>query len=485
MSAAGGAEAGVNWILDLSRATRTPAESAAFLEQIESFIPDEQREPVLRRVLEIGAAAVAQAAGEARTFAQQEFDRRQLNLLRYLVEHRRTDRARVLLALITNPPADLEILIAAQSHDLAAQLDRYRQDPALAPTRDILQSAAAQLRNLGDEALAPAVLEYLYTRELDARDLTATNFLGLAEIRLAAGDVPSAMALLRRMNLVSPEPFEDLNASADLLEKTGHQLEATEFLALRERAVPWDENARLRLAVIRHTTDTLAAVASNTAALYETRVRAAIALSPVTAQTGSGELNLLAAGNVDAAAAEKPLYFEARVRAASAIQDPATRLRLLLGALAIDPEPQPARVALVRAALDAGRPRLALAAVDPILPRWWGVSEQAESELRSWEQTTGNMFLSGEKLKAAERAAIAEVLAGAAEGVGDLPMARRLLRLAREIDRNPQLDARIAAVTAELSRLHENTLRRPVVSSNIQQPAIIRPMLAGPKRVPL
>jgi predicted Zn-dependent protease len=486
MAAAAGPEAGVDWILDLSRAARTPAESAGFLEQIESFIPDEQREPVLRRIVEIGAAAVAQAAGDARTFAQQEFDRHQLSLLRYLVEHRRPDRARTLLTLIPTPPADLEILIAAQSRDLAARLDRYRQDPAHAPTKDVLQSAAAQLRHLGEETSARVVLEYLYTRELDAQDLTPTNFLGLAEIRLAAGDVPSAMALLRRMNLLSPEPFDDLTAAAELLEKTGHQPEAAEFLAVRERAVPWDENARLRLAMIRHTTDTLAAVASNTAALYQTRARAAVALSSIrpSLQAGSGELNLLAAGNVGAANAEKPFYFEARVHAANAVKDPATRLRLLLGALAIDPEPQPARVALVRAALDAGRPRIALAAVDSILPRWWGGNEQAESELRNWVQSAANMFLSGESLTTTERAAIAERLAGAAESSGDLLVARRLLRIASGIDRTPQLDARLAAVTEELNRLHENALRRPVVSANIEQPAVVRPMLI-PKRVPL
>ena len=42
-------------------------------------------------------------------------------------------------------------------------------------------------------------------------------------------------------------------------------------------------------------------------------------------KTGSGELGLLASGNTDATAAGKPLYFEARVRAAAAVKDPAIR----------------------------------------------------------------------------------------------------------------------------------------------------------------
>jgi tetratricopeptide (TPR) repeat protein len=461
MAAAGSPEAGVNWILDLSRAARTPAESAGFLEQIAAaVIPDEQREPVLRRIVEIAAAEVAKSAGDALTFAKAELERHQIDLLRYLVDHRRTERARALLAVIATPPADLEILIAAQSGELTAQLDRYRQNPARAPANDVLQSAAAQLRNTGDRGSARAVLEYLYTRALDARDLSATNFLGLAEVRLEAGDVEAAMTSLRRMNLVSSEPFENLMAAADLLEKTRHPSQAAEFLSTRQRAVPWDEDARLRLAVIRHTTDTLAAVASNASASYETRVRAAGALAAArpAVQTGSGELDLLAAGNADPATAEKPLYFAARVHAAAATRDPATRLRLLLGAIAIDPEPHGPHVALIRAALDAGRDRTALAAAEPILP------------------------ISTEALTNADRAAIAQRLAEAAERLDDLAMAERLFRIARDIDRSPQLDTKLAAVTAEISRRAENTQRRPVVSANVEQPAIVRPMLAAAKR---
>lgn len=460
MAAAGSPEAGVSWIVDLSRAARTPAESANFLEQISSVIPVEQKEPVLRRIVEIAAAEVQKSAGDALTFAKAELERHQIDLLRHLVDLRQTNRARALLAVISTPPADLEILIAAQCGELTPRLDGYRQDPNHAPANDFVQRAAAQLRRMGDRTSARAVLDYLYTRALDARDLNATNFLGLAEVRLETGDVNGAMALLRRMNLVSSEPFENLMAAADLLEKTGHKSEAAEFLSTREQAVPWDEEARLRLALIRHTTDTLAAVASSGAAPYQTRARAAGALSTArpAVQTGSGELDLLAAGNVDPAAAEKPLYFEARVHAATAAKDPATRLRLLLGALAIDSEPEAVRVALIRAALDTGRDRTAVAAAEPILP------------------------ISGKGLADAGRADIQQRLAEAAERLGDLAMAERLFRIARDIDPSPRLDARLAAVSAEISRRQENALRRPVVSLNVEQPGIVRPMVAAPKR---
>jgi cellulose synthase operon protein C len=485
MAAAASPEAGVSWILDLSRAARTPADSANFLSTIvSSAIPEEQKEPVLRRIVEVADAQMLQSAGEARTFAQSELNQRRIELLQYLAEHRRTDSARALLAVIQNPPAEVEIVIAAQSGELTARLDRYRQDRANAPTTEALQSAATQLRNQGDRASARAVLDYLYTRALDDRDLNPTNFLGLAEIRLEAGDVAAAMVLLRRMNLVSAGPFENLMAAADLLERTGHQSEAVEFLAVRERAAPWDEGARLRLAAIRHTTETLAAVATDAAAPYEMRVRAADALSPVrpVVQIGSGELDLLAAGSVDPTAAEKPLYFDARVRAAKAPKDPATGLRLLLGALAIDPEPQAVRVALVRAALDAGRDRTAEAAAEPILPRWWGRDEPSESERGRWAQTAAQQFLATEGLAKAERAAIAQRLADAVERSGDLATAAHLLRIAREIDPSPRLDARLAEVSAEIGRRRENMQRRPTVGLNVEQPAIVRPMLVAAKR---
>jgi hypothetical protein len=257
-----------------------------------------------------------------------------------------------------------------------------------------------------------------------------------------------------------------------------------EFLAIRERAAPWDEAARLRLAAIRHTTETLAAVAADPAAPYELRVRAADALSAVrpAVQTGSGELDLLAAGSVDPTAAEKPLYFEARVRVATAAKDPATRLRLLLAAVAINPEPEAVRVSLVRAALDAGRDRTAIAAAEPFLPRWWGRDEPSESDQMRWAQSAGQSFLSTEGLANAERVAIAQRLADAVERSGDLGTASHLQRIAREIDPSLRLDTRLAALSAELGRRRENTQRRPVVSPNVEQPAIVRPMLAAGKR---
>jgi hypothetical protein len=66
--------------------------------------------------------------------------------------------------------------------------------------------------------------------------------------------------------------------------------------------------------------------------------------------------------------------------------------------------------------------------------------------------------------------------------LGDLATAAHLLRIVREIGPSPRLDARLAEVTAELGRRRENTQRRPAVGLNVEQPAVVRPMLIAGKR---
>ena len=92
------------------------------------------------------------------------------------------------------------------------------------------------------------MLEFVFAREIDEHKLDAANFLGLAEIRIAAGDTPGAVELLRRLVVVVGNPFENLDPAAALLEKTGHNAEAIEFLEQLVKASPWEAAYRLRLA---------------------------------------------------------------------------------------------------------------------------------------------------------------------------------------------------------------------------------------------
>ena len=134
----------------------------------------------------------------------------------------------------------LEIRVYAAAGQLEALFERYRQHPEDAPQMRELRRAAEELANRHDDATADRVLEFAYGRELDRGNFDASNFLGLAQIRLKRGELAPAMDLLRRAQMVSGEPFENLMPAADLLEKYGHEAEAAGFVAQRVRAVPWD-----------------------------------------------------------------------------------------------------------------------------------------------------------------------------------------------------------------------------------------------------
>ena len=124
----------------------------------------------------------------------------------------------------------------------------YRSDPQTAPASEILRAAARRLLDAGDKQSARKVLEFIFARELEDHQLVAANFLGLAEIRIAAGDTAGAVELLRRLVVTVGAPFENLDPAAALLEKTGHNAEAVEFLEQLVRSAPWDSTYRLRLA---------------------------------------------------------------------------------------------------------------------------------------------------------------------------------------------------------------------------------------------
>ncbi len=195
--------------------------------------------------------------------------------------------------------------------------------------------------------------------------LVAANFLGLAEIRIAAGDTSGAVELLRRLVVVVGNPFENLDPAATLLEKTGHNAEAIEFLQQLVQSAPWDAAYRLRLAKAElaakqdasSAQQALASISSSPENSYSMRTQAALALAGAGGQEpplqlGSQELNLLAGGmkTVSAAATDQVFFYEARVRAAQVMSDARTRIQLLSNALADTPARDDARIPLFQAA---------------------------------------------------------------------------------------------------------------------------------------
>ncbi|HKS96279.1 MAG TPA: hypothetical protein VJV74_09110, partial [Terriglobia bacterium] len=300
MAAQSDPASGVAWIVDLAGAAPN---SLSFLSAIVDarWIPTPQREPILRRILELAQEDAAQAHGAAQGVALETLRNWQTRWVSYLLDAHRTQEAQAAFQAIpedvrkqhTQDVATLEVRIAAQSGTLEALLTAYQTDPDNSPPLAVLRATATDLENTHDASSAKRVLEFVYTREIDAHNLTPANFLGLAEIRLQSGNVEPGVALLRRMALVAGEPFENLTAAAELLSKYGHAPEALEFLSARVKAVPWDDQARVELAKTEMAahhgspSESLSSVAASSLAPYSTRAGAAEALAGSTVQAVS------------------------------------------------------------------------------------------------------------------------------------------------------------------------------------------------------
>jgi Flp pilus assembly protein TadD len=430
---------GLDLILETASASADPG---GFLQRLSraSWISPHDRQTILLRLIATRPPAEIRYA--------------QVELAALLVESRQTAAAEAVLASIprdtrlemANQIAPLEIQIAAQSGSLAQLLEGYRRSPETEPGVGSLRDAAQALQHAGDETSARRVLEFLFTRELERDNFDAANFLGLAEVRLQNGATPSAVALLHRMALISGEPFENLMAAADLLERFGHTQEAIEFLAARVRAVPCDEDARLKLGEAQRSVPALTAIVTDSLAPYAGRATAARLLAkwrePAPAAI-TGELALLARGKIDSEAAEQPHYFEARVTAAETTADALVRARLLRGALAIQPDSIAARLAVFHAEFQAREYQLAVSALKPM------------------EQTS------------IPEPALLD-LATAYENLGELESARQMLRAAPP---RADIQKRIDALDRRIEIAAQNALRRPVVTGNVAQEHLVRPRL--------
>ena len=362
----------------------------------------------------------------------------------------------------------------------AARYAAERDGPRLEALRD----GANQLRRDGDDAAARRVLEFVYTRELQAQHFDPANFLGLAEIRLEEKSVPAAVDLLKRMSMLSGEPFETLTAAASLLARFGASSEAAMFYEERVKAAPWDGQAREHLAELRYNAPDLTALAKGVYALYTVRSDAAVALrraGGATLGSGTGELDLLASSSpFTEAAVNKPYWHRARVEAASSLKDPAAKIRLLLAAVAIDPKPPGPRFDLFRTALDQRRYTLALSTM-PL--QNLGVEPNFPEGERAPEWILGT-FLQGTDLSAADRAVVARGVGEAYQRLKEPAKAIYYYRLALELDRSPAqrtaVQPNIDTLRTELKLRQANQERRPVVTRNLEQPHVVKPRLTQP-----
>jgi Tfp pilus assembly protein PilF len=487
LAAAGDPAKGVAWLVDLSQATADPMKVIAAAVRT-SAVPDAQRDLLYQRLIDADQAKFATSFGQPRETAENSLRSWQMEWLRSLVSRGEAGRARALLNSIPekarknlqNEVIPLEVQIAAQSNSIPALLAASASAPDTPPL-DALRTGASELRRSGQDAAARRVLEFVYTHQLEAHQFDSSTFLGLAEIRLEEKQTAAAVELLKRMTLVSPEPFETLAPAAALLARYGQTSEAANFYDLRLKAAPWDVTSREQLASLRGNTADLGAVASDASATYAVRADAAAAVrhsGGAALTTGSAELDLLAAStSLTEQAANKPFWYRARLETAAGVKDSAAKLRILLAATSVDPVPTASRLDLFRAALDQKRYALAIASV----PSQSETPPEAPSDSGKLPEWVVNSFMPNTPFGQAERAVFARGLGEAYQRMNDPAHAVYYYRLALEMDRSPAatkaIEPALKAMRERVELRRANEVRRPVVTTNLEQPHIVRPRL--------
>jgi thioredoxin-like negative regulator of GroEL len=447
LEAAADPAAGVAWIVDLANSAPNRLELlGSFVDA--PWLPKEHRESAYRRILEAAEAEAVQFPLEQ--YRRTEAQRWHVRWIQYLVETKQSERAQTELEALPEHRAgenseelvSLEIRIAAQQGKVGQLVERYRRDPEKAPPLEMLLRVAGGLEPREE---ARRLLEFVYTGQLDQRSFTAANFLGLAEVRLEEGDAEAAVALLHRMTLVADEPFQDLEAAADLLAKMGRQAEARQFLEARVKAVPWDFGARVKLGD--------ASVGKALEAPYDLRAQVA-----------------------DLAGSTR-----ARLQAAEKAGDAETRIRLLRGILADEPDQVAARLAMFRAAMAAGRHQLALSAMETLAEtRGFGyMLREGNGELELDPSGDASGFLSESGLSTRERAAAAQQMAVAYAKTGRPKSAMVCYRLALAIEPTAEARAGLDRLMAEEKLRARNDLRRPVIRTGLEQERLVRVRLEG------
>lgn len=511
--ALGDPAAATSWILDLTSVADDP--TAVLADVVEaSWIPLSQRAPIYQRILQGKQDAVSKAEGLQKERAQQTLRSWQVRWLKYLV----TTKQHVLASdAITSLPKEtlaaegaaivpLELQVAANVGTLDSTIDVYRTDPQTAPSSEVLRSAARQLFDAGDKVSAQKVLEFVFARELEDHQLVAGNFLGLAEIRIAAGDTPGAVEVLRRLVVVVGNPFENLDPAAALLEKTGQNGEAVEFLEQLVKSAPWDAMYRLRLARAKvaagqdvdSAQKALASIASGTEVPYNLRTQSALALSGIrrSVESGSAELNLLAAGEggAGAAVADQPFFYEARLRAAQAAADAHVKAQLLGNALADTPARDDARIPLFQAAARLRSDEFARGVIEPLLRRQFfspvPAAVRGEEEILSSSDEASNdggneipldQAQGTFKMPTAQQAQVVRTLGELMVRLNRLDEALRYLQIARKLetalDRRKEISSTITEVSARLRRQQLNAARQPILHEALEQDRLVRPRL--------
>lgn len=515
--AAGDPAAGVAWIVDLSAAARDPVQVLADV-AFARWIPVERRGPIYQYILAAKQKAFEKAEGLEKENALSEWSRWQLNWANYLIETKQWTKAAEFLASLSpqmqkehaSELVALDLETAAQLGTLDEKIAAYRTDPPAAPSAEILRSSARKLFEAGDKQSARTILEFVFARELENHQLAASNFLALAEIRIAAGDTPGALELLRRLVVALENPFANLDSAAALLEKTGHNKDAVEFLEPLSRATPWEPSFRLRLAKAKISARrdeaagkaTLVNIAASGQTPYAIRVEAAQALAGTQSGSdfGSGELALLArgSGGITADEADQSFFYDARLTAAQATADPHLKLRLLGNALADTPARDDARIPAFHAAAALRQNEYALAIIAELLRQQHllraptpktneeeAIIEAGETETPAGynERESSRPVIASATLSPLEQAQFLRSVGEVMSELNRLDEALPYLQLAEKLEKAPagvkEIRSEIARVSMRLRRQHLNAARQPILHADLEQDRLVRPRLVA------
>ena len=318
----------MTWLLGITAAAVDPSDVLNTIRESD-WIQKNQKSQLMAHLLELARARAQAKPGEN----SWELDQAESNFVQALLDENKFAEARAELARIPGQKRrsaqwlGADLLITEADGTLPQLVAQWKKHPENAPASDEIRSALSHLKDSSQRI----VLRFVYERALDARELTAPNFLGLAAIDLDEGNVPGAATLLKRMTLVSSDAFADADSAASLLETRGQPAEAMD-LEMLAQAFPWNAGYRVRLAVAtlavnaqsQQALKALSAVAADPQATYAQRVTAARALKGHIAAnlaSGSAELDLLArSGCPTAAEADRPYFVSARMAAAAALQ---------------------------------------------------------------------------------------------------------------------------------------------------------------------
>ena len=510
-AAAGDPVAATAWLLDLSSVAHDPSVVLGDLADA-SWIPLAQQARIYQRILELKEESAGKLNGLERHYAEQDLTSWQVRWIEYLVRTKQYASAAATIAALpeetrqaqTGILVPLDLQIAAQLGTLDSKLTAYRAQPQNAPAPETLRTAARRLFETGDKQSARKILELVFAREIEEHQLVAANFLGLTEIRLASGDTAGALDLLHRLVVAVGNPYENIDPAAALLEKTGHNAEAIEFLEKLVKSAPWDASYLLRLAKAKLAAgedaataqDALASIAASTNASYDLRVKAATAIAGRThLDLGGEELNLLAgpAAAITYSSADKFYFYAARMRAAQGMSDSQMKIRLLSHCVIDSPRRDEARLPLFQAAAAANSNEYALGIMEPLFQtrflRNYAPENVNEEELIAGSgsdnneegENTNAQLPAAPRVSRAQDAEVAQTIGDTMSRVGRLADALSYYQMARRLEPSPTVRKKLLRTIADTKSVlrieHQNAARQPLLHEALEQDRVVRPRL--------